>query len=150
MKNRKMSIPSSSSISPSDTNSRRNTILTVFAAMTLFTAFLLPQSAAAYYDFAGFGLVGLTGDPTEFSQYVSPNHQESFSTWTPGNYASPLSLPGSNGYSATAQATLNSVGSDLRVFSGSLTTQVADAELIYTVTSGTPTGVGGVYAAHGC
>ena len=90
-----------------------------------------------------FAGLGLTGDPTAFSQYVSPNTQQNFSSWNPGPYSSPLSL-GSNGYTANVEAKTSGFTSDLKVISpGSLTTKDAGAELIYTSTSGKPTGIGG-------
>lgn len=122
-------------------NSRWAVALPVVVALALPVAFLRPEPAsAAYVDIAG---IGATGDPAEFSQYVSPNTQQNFSTWTPGPYASPQSL-GSNGYSADVEAKSAGVVAGLKVISpGSLTTQDAGAELIYTVTSGNPTGMGG-------
>lgn len=115
--------------------------LPVLAAMALLAALPLPEPAlAAYVDIFG---IGATGDPVEFSQYVTPNTQQNFSTWTPGPYSSPQSL-GSNGYSANVEAKSGGIASGLEVISpGSLTTQDVSAELIYTATSGKPTGMGG-------
>lgn len=112
----------------------------IFAAAALAAAALLPGTALAYADLGG---LAVTSSPTEFSQYVSPSTQTSFSTWTPGPYSSPQSL-GSNGYSADVSAKSGGVTAGLKVIApGSLTTQDAGAELIYTVTSGSPTGAGG-------
>ena len=109
--------------------------LPVLAAVALAATALLPTPASAYPNIFG---VGVTDNPTEFSQIVSPNTQQDFSTFTPGDQANPLSL-GSGTYTAEVSAT----GGIKVIAPGSLTTNDAGATLTYTATGGNPTGLGG-------
>lgn len=123
---------------------------TVLGSALFVSASLLSGQALAYLD---YGIVGLTTDPAEYAQIVSPSESIDFSTYTPGNYGGSQVFSG-NGYTVTASSNtyddLSAVNptftpsSSLTVIApGRLSTQDPGKTLLFTADVGNPSGMGG-------